>query len=61
MSPSALALPDRYILVLLGSRLLVALVVWLPLSLPIVCVALGELIFSLPQVTLKPLPFSFRR
>lgn len=28
----------------------------LPLSLPIVCIALGAALFSLPQITLKPLP-----
>jgi len=56
-------LPDPYILVLTGFGVLVALVTWLPLalrklplSLPIVCIALGAAIFSIPQVTLRPLP-----
>lgn len=56
-------LPDPYILLLTGFGLLTALVVWLPLvlkklplSLPIVCIALGAALFSLPQVTLRPLP-----
>ena len=64
MDLPALALPDSYILVLLGAGLLIALVVWLPLalrrlplSLPIVCVGVGAAIFSLPQVTLEPLPW----
>ncbi len=56
-------LPDIYILVLTGFGILVALVAWLPmvltrlpLSLPIVCAALGAALFSLPQVTISPLP-----
>jgi NhaP-type Na+/H+ or K+/H+ antiporter len=59
-------LPDPYILILTGLGLLIALVAWLPLalkrlplSLPIVCIGLGAAIFSLPQVTLKPLPVAF--
>ncbi len=59
-------LPEPYILVLTGMGLLTALVVWLPLalkklplSLPIVCIALGAALFSLPQVTLRPLPFLY--
>lgn len=59
-------LPDPYILVLTGLGLLIALVAWLPLalkrlplSLPIVCIALGAVLFSLPQVTLRPLPTLF--
>lgn len=51
---------------LTGFGLLTALVVWLPLvlkklplSLPILCIALGAALFSLPQVTLKPLPLSY--
>jgi NhaP-type Na+/H+ or K+/H+ antiporter len=65
MMPDA-ALPDPYILMLTGFGLLTALVVWLPLalrklplSLPIVCIALGAAIFSLPQVTLRPLPLLY--
>ena len=59
-------LPEPYILVLTGMGLLTALVVWLPLalkklplSLPIVCIALGAALFSLPQITLRPLPFLY--
>lgn len=59
-------LPDLYILILTGFGLLTALVVWLPLalrklplSLPIVCIALGAALFALPQVTLKPLPLRY--
>lgn len=58
--------PDPYILILTGGGLLVALVAWLPLalrrlplSLPIVCIALGAAIFSLPQVPLRPLPLEY--
>ena len=58
--------PDPYILILTGAGLLIALVAWLPLalrrlplSLPIVCIAIGAGIFSLPQVTLKPLPGAY--
>jgi NhaP-type Na+/H+ or K+/H+ antiporter len=58
--------PDPYILVLTGAGLLIALVTWLPLalrrlplSLPIVCIGLGAAIFSLPQVTLDPLPMLY--
>jgi sodium/hydrogen antiporter len=55
--------PDPYILLLTGFGVLTALVVWLPLalrklplSLPIICILIGAAIFSLPQVTLRPLP-----
>jgi sodium/hydrogen antiporter len=55
-----------YILVLTGIGLLIALVAWLPLalkklplSLPIVCIALGAGLFSLPQIALRPLPLSY--
>jgi hypothetical protein len=48
-------LPDAYILMLTGFGLLTALVVWLPLalrklplSLPIVCIALGAALLSSP-------------
>lgn len=58
--------PDPYILILTGGGLLIALVAWLPLSLrrlplslPIVCIAIGAAIFALPQVTLKPLPLVY--
>lgn len=58
--------PEPYILTLTGAGVLIALVAWLPLalkklplSLPIVCIALGAGLFSLPQVTLRPLPFNY--
>lgn len=59
-------LPDTYILAMTAFGALTALVVWLPLllrklplSLPIVCIALGAALFSFPQVTFKPLPVSY--
>ena len=59
-------LPEAYILALTGFGLLVALVAWLPLvlkrlplSLPVVCIALGAGLFSLPQVTIRPLPLDY--
>lgn len=58
--------PDPYILILTGVGLLIALVAWLPLalkrlplSLPIVCIGIGVAIFSVPAVTLRPLPLSY--
>jgi NhaP-type Na+/H+ or K+/H+ antiporter len=66
MNEPASWLPDPYILALTGLGLLIALVAWLPLalktlplSLPIVCIALGAALFSLPQVTLTPLPIDY--
>jgi sodium/hydrogen antiporter len=66
MSPSAAWFPDPYILALTGAGFLIALVVWLPLalrrlplSLPIVCIGLGAALFSLPQITLEPLPLRY--
>lgn len=63
---SAEWLPTTYIVALTIFGLLTALVVWLPLvlrklplSLPIVCIALGAAIFSLPQVTFRPLPIIY--
>ncbi len=62
----AALLPSPYILALTAFGLLVALVAWLPLalrrlplSLPIVCIALGAALFSLPQITLRPLPMRY--
>ena len=59
-------LPDPYIVALTGAGFLIALVVWLPmalrrlpLSLPIVCIALGAGLFAIPQVTLAPLPLRY--
>ncbi|WP_025293501.1 cation:proton antiporter [Sphingomonas sanxanigenens] len=58
--------PDPYILALTGIGMLIALVTWLPLalkrlplSLPIVCVALGAALFALPQIKLSPLPQAY--
>lgn len=58
--------PEPYILILTGAGLLIALVAWLPLalkrlplSLPVVCIAIGVAIFSLPGVTLRPLPITY--
>ena len=55
--------PAPYIVALTGAGLLIALVAWLPvalkrlpLSLPIICIAIGAAIFSIPAVTLSPLP-----
>lgn len=63
MSPSG---PDPYILALTAAGALIALVAWLPLalkklplSLPIICIALGAGLFSLPQIGLRPLPLSY--
>lgn len=54
---------DPYILTLTAAGILIAMVVWLPLvlrrlplSLPIICIALGAAIFALPQITLRPMP-----
>ncbi|MBD3837010.1 cation:proton antiporter [Brevundimonas sp.] len=59
-------MPDPYILILFVVGALIALVAWLPLlfrraplSLPIVCVALGAGLFSLPQVAFDPLPQTY--
>lgn len=58
--------PDPYILILTAAGFLIALVAWLPLalkrlplSLPIVCIAIGAMIFSLPAVSLRPLPIDY--
>ena len=58
--------PEPYILWLAGSGVLIALVAWLPLalkrlplSLPIVCIAIGAAVFSLPAVGLRPMPLDF--
>ena len=59
-------MPDPYILMLFVVGALVALVAWLPLafrraplSLPIICVLLGAVLFSLPQVGFDPLPQTY--
>lgn len=58
--------PEPYILWLTGAGLLIALVAWLPLalkrlpfSLPIFCIAIGACIFSIPAVSLRPIPIAF--
>ena len=58
--------PAPYILALTGAGVLIALVAWLPLalkrlplSLPIICIALGAAIFSIPQLGIRPLPLSY--
>lgn len=58
--------PEPYILILTGAGLLIALVAWLPLalkrlplSLPIVCIGIGAVIFLLPQIRLAPLPLRY--
>ena len=58
--------PEPYILWLTGAGVLIALVAWLPLalkrlplSLPIICVGIGAVVFSLPAVSLRPLPLSY--
>ena len=55
--------PDFYPIALAGAGLLIALVAWLPLalrrlpiSLPIVCLVIGGLIYAGPYVTLDPSP-----
>ncbi len=58
--------PEPYILVLTGFGFLIALVAWLPLalkklplSLPIVCIAIGAALFSLPAISDRPLPMRY--
>jgi NhaP-type Na+/H+ or K+/H+ antiporter len=62
----SLAPPEPYILWLTGGGLLIALVAWLPLalkrlplSLPIICIAIGAAVFSIPGVSLRPMPMAF--
>jgi sodium/hydrogen antiporter len=58
--------PDPYILVLFGAGILIALVAWLPLalkklplSLPIVCIAIGALLFGVVRMPFVPLPQAY--
>lgn len=58
--------PDPYILWLTGAGLLIALVAWLPLalrkmplSLPIICIGIGAMLFSLPAVPWRPMPYLY--
>lgn len=62
----AISPPEPYILWLTGAGILIALVAWLPLalkrlplSLPIICIAIGAAIFSLPAVGLRPMPLAY--
>lgn len=55
--------PDPYIVALTGTGILIALVAWLPLalrrlpiSLPIVCIAIGAVIFLTPNIGFDPSP-----
>lgn len=55
--------PSPYILAMTGAGVLIALVAWLPLvlrrlplSLPIICIALGATLFWLAPIELRPLP-----
>jgi len=55
--------PDPYIVALTGAGILIALVAWLPLalrrlpiSLPIVCIGIGALIFSTSSIGFDPSP-----
>jgi NhaP-type Na+/H+ or K+/H+ antiporter len=57
--------PEAYILWLTGAGVLIALVAWLPLalkrlplSLPIICIAIGVAVFSLPGVPFRPMPLA---
>ncbi|NKC31475.1 cation:proton antiporter [Falsiroseomonas selenitidurans] len=63
--PSAI-LPPPDVLVLTGLGLLIALVAWLPLalrrrplSLPVVCIGIGAVLFALPGVSSRPLPTEY--
>jgi NhaP-type Na+/H+ or K+/H+ antiporter len=58
--------PDPYIIVLTGAGFLIALVAWLPLalkrlplSLPIVCITLGAILFLSPLGSDQPLPLIY--
>jgi len=58
--------PDPFFVALAGFGLLIAIVTWLPhalkrlpLSLPIVCIAIGAAVFSLPAVEFMPLPMAY--
>jgi len=60
-----LSAPEPYILWLTGAGVLIALVAWLPLalkrlplSLPIICIAVGLGVFSLPAVPFRPMPLA---
>ena len=59
-------MPDLYIILLTGFGLLIAMVAWLPLllkrlplSLPIICIALGGIVVVSPVVPVRPLPLDY--
>jgi sodium/hydrogen antiporter len=59
-------MPAPYLLWLTGAGLLVALVAWLPLalrrlplSLPIICIAIGGVLFASPATPLRPMPLAY--
>lgn len=59
-------MPNPYLLWLTGAGLLIALVAWLPLalrrlplSLPIICIAIGAALFASPAAPLRPLPLLY--
>ncbi|MDB5688494.1 MAG: sodium/hydrogen exchanger family protein [Sphingomonas bacterium] len=58
--------PQPYILLLTGAGLLIALVAWLPLalkrlplSLPIICIVIGAVLFRWAPIPIRPLPLSY--
>lgn len=60
--------PSPYILAMIGAGMLIALVAWLPLalrrlplSLPIICIALGAALFAFAPLDLRPMPASHPR
>ncbi|MBX9880380.1 MAG: cation:proton antiporter [Sphingomonas sp.] len=59
-------MPAPYLLWLTGAGLLVALVAWLPLALrrlplsvPIICIAIGGVLFASPATPLRPMPLAY--
>ena len=65
MTTIELSLPEDYIFWMTGAGVLIALVAWLPLalkrlplSMPIICIAIGIGIFALPVVPFKPNPLA---
>ena len=59
-------MPDPYIIFLTAAGILIALVAWLPLvlgrlplSVPIIFIALGWFVFALPFTDTPPLPLEF--
>lgn len=59
-------MPDPYVIAMIGAGALIALVAWLPLalkrlplSLPIVCMAIGAVLYSVPHGMPAPMPMAF--